>query len=52
MKDSMGVQPIKPRRTIRVFDLKIIDYSHTALSSKQALRTPPVLLKNVGESPG
>ena len=46
----MGLQRNKPRCNIRVFDLKMIDYSHTLLSSKQALWTLPVLLKNVGRS--
>ena len=51
MKGSMSLQPNKPRHNIRVLDLKKIDCSHTRLSSKQVLRTLPVLLKNVGRSP-
>ena len=49
MQDSLALERKKPRRIIRVFDLKIINYCQTALSSKQALRTPPVLSKNEGE---
>ena len=49
--NSLGLQPNKPRRIIRVFDLKIMDYSQTVVSSKQAYGTPPVLLKNIGRSP-
>ena len=52
MQGSLELEPDRPRRNIRVFGVKMIPYFYTALSSKQALRTPPVLLKNVGRSPG
>ena len=52
MQDSFALEPNKPRRMVRVFNLKIIHYCQTALSSKQALRTPPVLLYEIGRSPG
>ena len=52
MQDSLAQEPNKPRRIIRVFDLKIIHYCQIALSSKQPLRSLPVLLENVGRSPG
>ena len=37
-------EPNQPRRIIRVSGWKIIRCPQTVLSSKQALRTPPVLL--------
>ena len=52
MQNNLALEPNKPRRIIRVFDLKIIQCCQTALSSKHALRTPPVLLKNVRQSLG
>ena len=51
MKNSLGLQPNKPRCITQVLDLKIIGYSQTVQPSKQAYGTPPVLLKNVGRSP-
>ena len=44
MRKSLPLEPNKPRRIIPVFDLKIIHYCQTALSSKEALATLPVLL--------
>ena len=52
MKDGLDLQFNKPRRITRVSDLIIIDYFQTVLSSKQALRNPPVLFKKVGRSLG
>ena len=45
-------EPNPPRRIIRVSGWKMIHCPQTVLSGKQALRTPPVLLWNLGRSPG
>ena len=45
-------EPNQPCRIIRVSVWKRIHCPQTVLSSKQALRTLPVLLWNVGQSPG
>ena len=52
MQDSLALEPKKPRRIIRISDLRIIQYCQIAQSSKQAFRTLPVLLPKVGRSPG
>ena len=51
MKESMGLQPNKPRPFLRVFDFKITGYSHSLLSSKQALRTPALSLPECRAEP-
>ena len=40
----MAEEPNRPRRIIRVSGWKKIDCTQIVVSSKQALRTPPVLL--------
>ena len=51
MQDNLGLKPNQPRRIVRVPDWKMIRYSQTALSNKEAYGTLPVLLKNLGRSP-
>ena len=51
MQENLALEPNKPYPIIRVLSFKIIHYCQTALARKQVLQTPPVLLKNVGQSP-